>query len=176
MDAVVERVKELLLAVKEIWKPLREAAGPHAGLKGQPYRTLEYRAFLSAFPQASRSSLAASLTFIPPVELELAPTFAYTSPYLLLRQSHVIASVCRLFLLHHIASLAEKPDELAALAKRFEGLIAPPRWAQFWGPKVVARPGELSSVEYLQMTTFTPVILLPSKEEACYLFVGVGQP
>jgi len=96
--------------------------------------------------------------------LEFAPEFAYNRAQELPPLKRTLIRIIRLYFLHDIAHLSSQA-EADALVEFFAGCQLPSSFPQLFGPKIVARPGDLSPGEYGMIVKILPIRYMPQSKE-----------
>jgi len=147
LEAEVRRVEELLKAIRDSWKDLEKDQ-----VVGQPPN------------EAVRRAKRQTHEFKKLSTLEFAPEFAYDRAQELPPLKRTLIRIIRLYFLHDIAHLSSQV-EADALVEFFAGCQLPSSFPQLFGPKIVARPGDLSPGEYGMIVKILPIRYMPQSKE-----------
>ncbi|KAJ7784416.1 hypothetical protein B0H16DRAFT_1296474 [Mycena metata] len=73
-----------------------------------------------------------------------------------------LITACRLLLIDYVSTLDEAGRQ--EYEKFFAGMQFPPSWCEMYGPKIVARPADLSPGEYDMLVTSMPIFAMGEME------------
>lgn len=75
---------------------------------------------------------------------------------------HVLLSLSRLYLIHELSYSSD--DDKQLLVEQFASMQLASSWPQLYGPKIVARPADLSDGEYDMLLSTMPVYFVGDEE------------
>lgn len=84
-----------------------------------------------------------------------------------------LLNISRLFLVNIVASMADDTEPREQFSQFFDGVESPSDWPQFYGPKVIARPADLSPGEYEMIPHLLSVYYGPKDAENMRLWANL---